>query len=337
MNMVYGEWLRVRKGLKLVAIIFGILIVLAFLLRVVVAQFGGYDTIVKNMASDPGTKIVHVVLPDGTHRTIMDNPKDHSHIVVDDKGYAGKSIVITEPSTHQKQSHDHVMVGSFQVGSSMHGNITTTTINTDGPTSISTLIANALFVAFILATALGTPFARENSGHLEIALTKPIGRIALALQMMGMDAIGIIAGFFISVVGEIAISAIFQTPHIVFDANAWPWFSGGLLLALVWYALLTAATASLKRGHGAVLGFAWPAAVIIAVLRQFNFGDSILGQTLQFIIRVLAFFDPIAYLNATNTDKHILGASSVVWMPIVVGLLIVYTGAAVIQWRRVEA
>jgi len=341
--MVYVQWLRVRNVLKFTGIIFGCIFALALVLHFALARFGSYDAMINGISLDPGTTTQHVLLFDGTKRTILDNAKDHTHVVIDDHGYAGKQVTITEPSSRQRATHEHVTMGSVSVISSRNGKTATTVIDTNAPTDFRIYIAFAVTVAFILATILGAPFARENDGHLEIALTKPIARVPLALQMMAVDAIGIIGGFVLAIVAFIAINTIFQVPHIVVGGDSLLVFASGMVLTLAWYACLAAASASLRRGYGAVLGFAWPVALAVALLALLPLGGSLLGEALHGIFRVLAFFDPLSYASfsagnvSPDTQTLSAGATIATRLPYTTILLILYTALAVIQWRRVEA
>ncbi len=121
--MNYVEWLRVRNCLRIAAIILAVLVVLAVILRVSVARYMSTEAWIAHMALNTGSKETHTVLPDGTKRMILDDPADRTHVVVDDHGYAGRHIVITEPSSREHEEHSHVNVGSIQVSESRHGRL----------------------------------------------------------------------------------------------------------------------------------------------------------------------------------------------------------------------
>ena len=244
--MVYVQWLRVRNALKVTAIVFGALFLLAVIVHLSLDRLGTYNQMIDQISMQPGTSIQHTILPDGTPRSIIYNAKDRTRIVIDDHGYQGKQIIITEPASRQRTTHGHTIIGSINIVSSSNGRITTTVIDTDAPIESAYFIAAAMFVALMLATILGAPFARENDGHLEIALTKPIDRVFLAMQMMAVDAAGIVAGALMTLVASIAIVAVFQIPRFIISSQSWQWGFVGLVLALSWYALLAAATASLS-------------------------------------------------------------------------------------------
>ena len=133
-------------------------------------------------------------------------------------------------------------------------------------------------VALFVATILGAPFARENDGHLEVALTKPVDRAALALMTIGVDAAGIVAALAVGTLFGIGLHTIFFPPWITFhlvDAIA---IVFGVVAPLAWYAMLAAATSSLRRGYGAILGIAWPVAAIVAGLSLVDPNDNCIGR-----------------------------------------------------------
>jgi ABC-type transport system involved in multi-copper enzyme maturation permease subunit len=338
--MTYVEWLRVRNVLRITAIVLGALFLLAVVLRLSIARSGGYEEMILRMSQDPNTKVTQTTLPDGTHRTIMDNSTDQTHIVVDDHGYAGKHIVITEPN-HRHHKNDHVAVGSVHVDEQHSGSTVTTTIDTNGTTDFSIYMAIASFVALIVATILGAPFAREADGHLEVALTKPVSRTKFALGAIGADVVGLLAVMVMTVLFAIITQALFQVPRFGLSADAMPLFAWAIVLPLSWYALLNAATASLKRGYGAILGFAWPVCIFVAVMGVAQLGDSPLGAAVHSIFWTLSRIDPLTYAHFHSSrgsvQVSIQDLDYTAKLGILTALTIIYGALAVFQWRRVEA
>jgi len=340
--MTYVEWLRVRNLLRITAIVFGALILLAVILRLAFVHNGPYEQMISHAMSDPSTKVTRTTLPDGTPRTILENPVDQTRIVIDDRGYAGKHIVITEPA-HGQHANDRVAVGSVHVAES-HGRATiTTTIDTNGATDFSTYAGIACFVSLILATILGAPFAREADGHLEIALTKPVSRETFALRILGVDALGIIAGWILTVIVGIIIESIFEVPRFGWGPGTGPAVVIAIVVPLAWYAMLTAFTASLKRGYGAVQGFAWPVGLVVAALATIPLGETPLARAIHGIFWVVSRFDPLTYGTIKGSVSFDASAPMAhqpdfaARIAIVTILMLVYGALAVIQWRRVEA
>jgi len=340
--MTYVEWLRIRNLLRITAIVFAALILLAIVLRLAFVHNGPYEAMVSHAMSDPNTKVTHTTLPDGTPRTILDNPVDKTHIIIDDHGYAGKRIVITEPA-HGHDTNDREQVGSVHVDETHSSRSVTTTIDTNGTTDFSTYAGIACFISLILATILGAPFAREADGHLEITLTKPVSRERFALAILGVDALGIVAGWALTIIVAIIIESIFEIPRFGWGPNTALFLASALLLPLAWYALLVALTSSMKRGYGAVQGLAWPVALVITALASIRLSDTPLAQAIHNLFWVISRIDPLTYgsfkgsVSANGGTVMTHSSDLAARIVILTVLMIVYGALAVMQWRRVEA
>jgi hypothetical protein len=193
-------------------------------------------------------------------------------------------------------------------------------------------------VALIVATMLGAPFARENDGHLEVALTKPIDRIGLALMMIGADAAGIIAALAVGTLFGIGLHTIFFPPWITFHVVDLIAIVSGIIAPLSWYAMLAAATSSLRRGYGAILGIAWTVAAIVAGLSLVDPNDNALAALIHTIFWTLSRIDPLVYMHV-NTEEMNMTADPT-WLLRLAMLAILAAGygvVAIAQWRRVEA
>ncbi|HXB82441.1 MAG TPA: hypothetical protein VNU22_03710 [Candidatus Acidoferrum sp.] len=193
-------------------------------------------------------------------------------------------------------------------------------------------------VALIVATMLGAPFARENDGHLEVALTKPIDRIGLALMTIGVDAAGIIGALAVGTLFGIALHTIFFPPWISFHSIDLIVTVFGIVGPLSWYAMLAAATSSLRRGYGAILGIAWPVAAIVAGLSLVDPNDNALAALIHTVFWTLSRIDPLVYMHFNSQDMSMTADPT--WLPRLAMLAILaagYGALAVAQWRRVEA
>lgn len=344
--MTYVEWLRVRTALKWTAIVFGVLLILALAIRLTMAAFGKDDALafVHGVQGDPNSHVVKTTLADGTQRTTIDNPKEGVHIVIDDGGYAGKHITITESSSSQgSHGPKTVVMGSLNVHSSANGRSTVTTIDTDHSSSLALYAAFATFVTLIVASALAAPFARENDGHLEIALTKPIGRTQLALKSIGVDLLGLLAVWFLSVAFLLVGHVMFEQPRFVFAPNDLTLIVLGWLGVTAWYAMLCAMTASMRRSFGIVLGLWWLASLIVVGVARLHLGASLVAQTIHWIATALAVINPLYYLHfgpPVTVNGHpdfSLAISPEYEIPALAVLALIYLSLAVAQWRRVEA
>ncbi len=341
--MTYVEWLRVRNVLRILAIVLGILILISLIMRISFNRYVTDDSaFIQHVQMAPGAKVSHEMLPNGVNRTIIDDPGDSTHVIVDNLGYGGRHIVITEPRSKSKHHGDHVTIGSVEVKESVSGNTATTVIDTNGSVPFIFYMIVADVMAFVIATVLGAPFARENDGHLEYALTKPVQRTSFALQTMGVDIAGIVAASVLTIVALIVCQAMFEVPHFDFSGVNLQAILIGIAAPLAWYAMLNAASASMRRGYGAVLGFAWPVAILVTVFAAISWGDSLVGQTVHGIFWVIARIDPLTYLampahsEAMNTPlasaPHFALRISLECL-----LFLVYVTLALFQWRRVEA
>ncbi len=340
--MNYVEWLRVRNALRGIAIALAVMFFLAAIVRLSVAHLTTVDTIINDVKTQAGTKKTVSTLPDGTVRTTLISPRGE-RVVIDNHGYEGEKIVVTQPAG----PHEHVssvLFGSLSVQKSTDGKFTTTTVYTNAPTPFFFLIGFAELVALIVATILGAPFARENAGHLEISLTKPIGRVAMAIQTMGADAVGVLASGGMAIVAAIAVQALFQLPHYEFDGLSFYALMMSVGLPLAWYALLAAATASMRRNYGAVLGLSWPVLLVIMSLGSSSLGGSIVGNAVHDIAWTIMRAIPLTYASFGPADTVVTTGSLSVADPsfaprfaAVCALLAIYGALAVWQWRRVEA
>jgi hypothetical protein len=348
--MNYVEWLRVRNHLRVTAIAFGALVLLALVLRITAPRWDTVSGRVHLLELDPGTTVTHSVLPNGTHRTIVDDPKKKTTIVIDDLGYFGKRVVITGPRSTSHTMHNHILTfGSFNVHESRDAKHTITVIRTDEPVPIVFYAAFGVLVGLIVATLLGAPLARENDGHLEVALLRPVSRTRFALGAIGADLAGIVLAMLMAVVAMAIVQSFMEMPRFTADASDLLTITMAFIGPFAWYAMLLAATSSLSRGYGAILGLSWPVAIFVMAFGDINWGASPLGQIIHAIFWPLSRIDPLTYMGidtsnsgtstATSVQMHTSsgGMISGAHLSVLALLFVIYLIAAVLQWRRVEA
>jgi hypothetical protein len=317
--MAYVEWLRVRACLKWTGLALGILLLVAVGLRI--AAVGIEHNISARVAAlkaDPGSKVTDTVLPDGMHQITIDNRAKNVHVVIEDRGFDGKHIVLDESGRH----HEDVTTG--------------------GPTPFSVYLVVGFVVALIVATVLGAPFAREADGHLETALTKPVSRELFALQTILIDWCGLLVAFFGATLLAIAVHALFDVPHITFDGVDAMVLGAGIAGPLAWYAMLNAATASLKRGYGALQGLAWPIGLIVVGLSAVEPDGNAFLTLVHDVGWTLSWIDPLRYMHfgreGVRVDPTGIAPFSYgTQLAALAVLAVVYLALAVVQWRRVEA
>jgi len=343
----YVEWLRVRNIARVLAIVLGVGILISLVLRISFNSQLSMDTsFINSLTSDPGSKVTDTVLPSGLHRKTITNPGKNEIITIDDTGDGGRHIVVTEPAkSHAQSDLENATIASvhFHRSLSTDGNTITTTVDTDGPTPFIYYMMVADLMAFVIATLLATPFARENDGHLEFALTRPLSRTANALGVIGVDLAGIVLCSAMTVLAVIVCQAMFEVPRFDFSGINTNAILMGFAFPFAWYAMVNAATASLSRGYGAIQGFAWPVAILVVVFGTVvTWGDSLVGAAVHNIFWVIARIDPLTYASFNLHIDKVTGALTTdpgfsLRFGIELLLFAVYSVLAVIQWRRVEA
>ena len=337
--MIYVEWLRVRNTLRIVAIVLVILVALAIILRVSVSRYLSPEGWVSQIQSHPGVTVSNATLPDGTKRTIIADPAENTRATIDDRGYAGKHIVVTQPSNRAHSQRGHVNVGSLQVYESRNGAMTTTVIDTNGSVPMLYYMALADVVALLVATLIAAPLAREIDGHLEIALTKPCSRVRYAIGVIGADVACILGASLLTVIALYFCQLLFESPRLDFsgiNANA---IAMGIACPLAWYALLCAATTWLNRTYGAVLGFSWPVSLLIGALTLLRPTNTV-ALFVHDIAWTISRINPLSYVQMQFDSASSLEAASATFasrLGIEVLLFLVYAALAVWQWQRVEA
>ncbi|MDQ6824470.1 MAG: hypothetical protein M3007_03280, partial [Candidatus Eremiobacteraeota bacterium] len=156
---------------------------------------------------------------------------------------------------------------------------------------LSLLFAIAAVIATIFAGAYGGSLASENSGHLEVAWTKPVSRSRYALTTIGVDLLAAWAAFGITFAAAIAVIAIGRMLGWVYvDGDAWPNLVRFLLLPVAFTGLWQALTASLKTHAGNVIGFSVVACVILLSLAV-----APLPRIWHGLVDILNFINPMVY------------------------------------------
>ncbi len=337
--MAYVEWLRVKKTLIVLGIVLATLFLVAVVVRVSVNGKMNADTWTK--VTDSSDRVSTRTLPDGgVETTIVAKGGSESTTVITDHGWNGKHIKITDPQGRFHRS-DRIPP-KFNLGPVLvhRDGDTTIEIDTNGPLDVGMLFGWSVLIGLIIATCLGAPLAREND-RLEVAWTKPIDRIAYALQLYGVDVVGILAALTLSVICAIAMYSLFQAPHLTITAAGALKMGISIAAGIAWYAMFSALTSWMKRGHGAFLGIAWPVGLFVPGLALIPLEFNPVGQAFHWVFKTISYIDPLAYLRLEFNDHgHALGLASLddpIKLGILVLLALVYAGAGLIEWRRVEA
>lgn len=304
--MNYVEYLRAVRALRIAAIGLAVLVLLAVVGRFFAATYVGPDKQMISMEHSKTAKVTRQVLQDGTVRTVIDDPAKHEHAVIDLKN------------------------GVY------NARMTNAGLRRPEPISVDALFLVGLLGGFVIASILGCSLAKENDGHLEIAWTKPVSRTAYALGAMALDGAAIVVAVVVSTAAALGVADMYVIPQLTLSANGGWAIAAAFIGPIAWYAYFTAATASLKR-TGGIIALLWIAAVALPTLAQMSGPPNFSPNFFHTILQALALLDPLTYMSHSGHGGVVIdGAESAKLLGLVI-LAVVYLGAAVLQWRRVEA
>ncbi len=340
--LYFVEYLRARNAVRVALILLGIFLVIAIVLRIALHAPSAQDWAI-GLQSSPTAHVSKTRLPNGATRIVVDDPRKHTHAVIVQRG-STTHMVITEPQgTQRSRSRDGVSMGSMSVNESSSRGVSRTTVDyTRGFTyDLGLLFAITIPIGLIVATMLGGALAKENDGHLELAWTKPVSRERYALAAVGVDVAAILLSQLLTMAFALGATLLFVVPSIGYARAGWE-IPLALLAPIAWYALLTAFSASLKRGPGLVVGLGWVFAIIVpnvAVGLAHVAGVNRIAAWFYAIFHGLAFLDPLAYLSygSSNASAPVLQLSAQAAVGALAALSIGYIALSVLQWRRLEA
>ena len=343
----YAEYLRGMRALRIIAIILGIVLAIAIVFRLWALSEHNPESIAAALQSSPTAHVTTKTLADGMVETIVDDPVRHVHAVIGRRGQSFR-MNATMPSSTAPSNHGYISIGNSDLSRNRKTGMTHIVVSNDmsAHISVAILFAIAEVFALITATMLGGALAKENDGHLEIAWTKPVSRERLALASIGVDMAAILVSQIAAVLLILLVCAMFIMPTFHTDALTLPDVILTLLGPLAWYACLTAFSASLKRGLGMVVGLGWLAALAIPAIEQATANlSSDIGIAIHGAFKALTYIDPIQYVHialhgsAGSAGMQSMSPTSPLGVSVVLVLIltIAYVGAAVLQWRRVEA
>jgi hypothetical protein len=341
----YAEVLRGMRALRVIAIILGIFLAIAIVVRLWALSEHDPAAVAIAMQSSATAHVTTKTLADGTIETTVNDPVKNIHAVIDRHGRLFH-MDATMPSS-DPMSHNNFSLGRSSIDRNQRSGMTHVVLTHDVTANIpvAMLFAIAEVIALITATMLGGVLAKENDGHLELAWTKPVSRDRLALASIATDMVTIVVSQFAAILLILIVCAMFVWPTFYADAYTLLAITLALLGPLAWYACLTAFSASLKRGLGMVCGLGWLAALAIPGIAEGTASSSSdIGRAIHWIFQPLAYIDPIEYVHLSFhgsagmsgmqvTPLGPLGISTV----LLLALTIVYLSLAVLQWRRVEA
>ena len=304
--MAYYEFLRVRNVLKNLAIALVVVFLLAAGLRILHASGSivvGDDS--GNVSGSGSTHVTRVMLPNGATQTTVDDPKKRVH------------AVFVTPKDHP---------GTMTFDSASAG------------VDVALFFGMSTIVALVIASILAAVFSSQNRNHLEIAFMWPVTRERTAFSAIAIDVAGIVASLLMGTLTAFAVASLFVHVSPIWVSTSAATIALAVVAPIAWYALLLAASSSL-RSFGAVAGIGWAAGLLLPGFAQIPVQSA--SSTLALVIsalRVLAHFDPLAYLRFGGDEPPggIAGSPELA-LAFLVPLAIIYLAAAVLQWRRVEA
>jgi ABC-type transport system involved in multi-copper enzyme maturation permease subunit len=342
MTSSFVEYLRGVRALRTVAILLGLLLAGALIVRLSWGKPPSSDDYINSLERSPTAHVTRTRLPNGRSRTVIDDPNRGVNVVVERDGRTITRIASVSAGGSHERARTDVVRGATV--SPRPRDVTaettmTTTAVTYSPFDIGSLFMMAIPMGLLAATLLGGPLSKENDGHLELAWTKPVSRTRYALSAIVVDLATIAVAEAATAVVVLGATFFWEVPKISFDALGPRHVAFALLAPAAWYACLTAFSASVKRGPGAVLGIGWVAAVVCPVIASTTHGSPTgAGRTISAIFDTISYADPIAYLwfriNGSDADP----AHTLTTGLLALGTLaVVYLALAVVQWRRLEA
>jgi hypothetical protein len=200
---------------------------------------------------------------------------------------------------------------------------------------LSVLFVCAGFGATILATVFGKNLCSERD-HTPLAWTKPASREAFALSHLGVDALGIVATFVITLVFILTVIwGLGIAGFISADSRMGPMLAMSAGIAFAFYGVVRALTVGFPSRGGAITGASWAVGYVLVGLSAIP-----LPQAYHAIIIALNFLNPLAYLTKIDPTGQASGVIPLVFgmRLLCVWLLAVITGIiAIAIYRRAEA
>ena len=211
--------------------------------------------------------------------------------------------------------------------------------HTDGMVAIpfSALVGAAAFVTLALASFI--PSLNALSDALPSVWTRPIARERIALSLFGVDILGLLAVFAVTLAFEFIALAIFGfVGKVSVDSQVLPVFLIGLGAAFMAYGNVQALTAwQLNRG-GMIAGITFGAYLLVPSLSLVPFPPAI-----HWIFSTLCIFDPLSYFSLTvHNQSSDVSTQSIfalgVWYRVAIVFAFGLAGLiiATFSWKRME-
>ena len=342
----YVEYLRGLRALRIVAILLALLLIGALITRLSWGKRPSQDDFVTGMERSPSAHVTRTTLPHGRSRTVIDDRKRGLYAVVERNHGTITSVSTMAAGSPRDGARNSERVRRATASPRREDTATTTTTSQTAytgvyfvPFDIGSLFGTAIPIGLLVATLLGGPLSKENNGHLELAWTKPLSRERYALSAVLVDLITIAVAEAATVLALVLAAMFWDLPKLSADAVALKHIAFALLAPAAWYACLTACSAALKRGPGAVLGIGWVVAVVCPTIAATTSETSTaVGRAVHAVFNTVSYADPLTYLWFRNDFSGADAARTLtIGVLTLAALAVVYLALAVAQWRRVEA
>ena len=342
--MDYVAGLRGRKALVVTGIVLAALFAVNAIFRLSLGPTLNMEPTFPHLSQMKGSVTTHAVLPNGTKETSIVNKSVGRRIVIIDRGYRGIVLHATSTVTGKPQKAGSSSGPLFTEQTTVDGKTVTQNTRFGGATDFGYFWYAALVVGFIIATVLSGAFSSENDGHLEMSFMRPRSRERLAIRVIATDILTIFIAELATVVCVMAMIAVYFEVRPTISGWTLATILLNLLAPIAWYAMLLAATASLRGGRALVVGLAWPLAFIIPGAFTGTAGNVLpIWKAVHALLIPLVRLDPLWYMkNFSLTPKTVaLGVTlGNALQPALAGLSVLallYFVIAVLQWRRMEA
>jgi hypothetical protein len=215
----------------------------------------------------------------------------------------------------------------------------------EGGAPLPALFAIAGIAASIFASFFARTLSEENESHLPVAWTKPVSRVRYALTVIGVDTLGILTAFALTMLAIFSLFAIFGvTRFILVTPDSGVQFLRFLALPFAFYGLMTALTASFGKAGRGLIGWFWGASGMLVLLGSADF-----PHPWKEIFATINIINPMSYASYSFTSGHStthifagmngVSIQAAVSIEFMILLLLAVAGltAGVLLWRRVEA
>lgn len=205
--------------------------------------------------------------------------------------------------------------------------------------SIIVFTSGAAWMTAILASAISTSLNRLRD-HLPYAWTRPQSRTATATSLIGVDIAALVTFFAVVMLVEIACFLLLARGAVGIGWSDTEWsLLRAVGFAIMWYAVVQAASAGLRVSGAAVTAISWPVFIIGASLAAARF-----PAPWSQILIAINILNPMAYLSGTRVSssgdvvlQSFIGFEPAVRVALMYGIAALALFVAVTTWKRMEA